>query len=72
MFPRVRGDLVAVAVHAGDDVAPLWGGVDVAFGEVGAGEEECGFNVFGPEEVEELVGVDVGAVVEGATDGGLV
>ena len=46
-------------------MAPLGGGVDVPFGEVGAGDEEGGFDVLGPEEVEKLVGVDVRTVVEG-------
>lgn len=64
--PGVRGELVAERVHPAQDLGVAGGFVvDLAFAEVVADDEEGGFDVVGFEEVEDVVGVFVGAVVEG-------
>ena len=64
--PGVAADLMALGDHAADDGrVPRAGVLDLAFGAIVADDEEGGLNLVGLEDVEELAGVDVGAVVKG-------
>lgn len=64
--PRVRGELVAGGVHPAEDGGIARGlVVDLALAEVVARDEEGGLDAVGVEDVEDVVGQGVGAVVEG-------
>lgn len=66
MAPGVAGDLMAIGDHAADDGrVPRAGVLDLALGAIVTDDEEGGLDLVGLEDVEELGGVDVGAVVKG-------
>lgn len=61
--PGVGGDLVTFVDHAPQQVGPGSGDVDLAFAQVVARDIEGGREAVLLEEIQELGGVDVGAVV---------
>lgn len=70
MSPGVGGDLVAFGVHALDHCGMSGCGVDGAFADVGAGNEEGGLAAVGLEQVKDVRCVaGVGPVVVGDGDG---
>lgn len=70
MRPGVRGDLVAIGMDATDDGGPFGRGVvDSSLTDVVARDEERGFGIVGTKQIEKLVGVQVGTIVESKGDG---
>jgi hypothetical protein len=63
MRPGMTGDLVTLCVHVGDNASPVL--VDRALTKVVASDEESGLPVVGLELVQDLLSVDVGAIIVG-------
>jgi hypothetical protein len=68
--PRMAGDLVTSGIHLGDDGRPLGGSIiDSALAVVDTSDEESRLHIVLFEEVENIVSVDVWAVIVGDGDG---
>jgi hypothetical protein len=63
MTPRVTSDLMTLGDHSLDDVGPRSGGVDGAFTQVVAGDEEGGLEAICGKLIENLGGVKVRAAI---------
>jgi len=61
----VTGNLVALSIHSADDAGPALGGINGTLAKIVTSDKEGGFEAVVRELVQDLVGVNVRAVIIG-------